>query len=125
MSLFRSFVFGVTGIATAALSLTAQNPPPASTEWAYGGGPRQIRYSPLTQINRSNVTTLEATWTYDTGEAGALQTQPTVVDGVLYGYTASHKLFALNAATGARLWTFDPGVPSAGPNRGVMYWRGA
>ena len=40
------------------------------------------------------------------------------------GYTPSHKLFALNAATGARLWMFDPGVASAGPNRGVMYWRG-
>jgi quinoprotein glucose dehydrogenase len=112
------------GNVAAVLSLVAQNPAPlSSTEWGYGGGPRQIRYSPLIQINRSNVTTLTTAWTYDTGETGALQTQPVVVDGVLYGYTASHKLFALNAATGARLWVFDPGVASSGPNRGVMYWR--
>ena len=39
-------------------------------------GPQQIRYSPLTQINRDNVTTLAAAWTYDTDEPGALQTQP-------------------------------------------------
>jgi quinoprotein glucose dehydrogenase len=124
MSFCRWFAVAITGVATAALSLAAQNPPAASSEWTYGGGPRQIRHSPLAEINRSNVTSLTAAWTYDTGEAGALQTQPTVVDGVLYGYTASHKLFALNALTGGRLWVFDPGVASSGPNRGVMYWRG-
>src|SRR5688572_27034068 len=91
------------GIAASAVQPDAQSGL-ASTEWGYGGGIRQIRYSPLTQINRSNVTTLTAAWTFDTGEAGALQTQPTVVDGILFGYTTSHKLFALNAATGARLW---------------------
>ena len=112
-------------VVTTVALVGAQIPsPPASTEWGYGGGVRQIRYSPLTQINRTNVATLTPAWTYDTGEAGALQTQPVVVDGVLYGYTSSHKLFALNAATGARLWVFDPGVSSGGPNRGVMYWRG-
>ena len=105
-----------------ATSMSAQAPARlSSTEWGYGGGPRQTRYSPLDQITRNNVATLTTAWTYDTSEIGALQTQPVVVDGVLYGYTASHKLFALNAATGARLWVFDPGVPSSGPNRGVMY----
>ena len=29
-----------------------------------------------------------------------MQTQPVVVDDVLYGYTPTHKAFALNAATG-------------------------
>jgi quinoprotein glucose dehydrogenase len=118
--------FAVSAIAAiTVLSLAAQSPAPlSSTEWGYGGGVRQIRYSPLTDINRTNVTTLTTAWTYDTGEAGALQTQPVVVDGVLYGYSSSHKLFALNAATGALLWVFDPGVASTGPNRGVMYWRG-
>jgi glucose dehydrogenase len=65
---------------------------------------------------------LEVAWTYDTGEPGAMQTQPVVVGDVLYGITPTHKTFALNAATGAPLWTFDPGIRGSGPNRGVMYW---
>jgi quinoprotein glucose dehydrogenase len=131
----RAAIVAVAGLSAAALSLAARTrqgaPPanvatrtPSSSEWGYGGGPRQIRYSPLDQISRTNVGTLATAWRYDTGEAGPLQTQPVVVDGVLFGYTPSHKLFALNAATGAHLWTFDSGLSGAGPNRGVMYWRG-
>src|SRR6516165_2061000 len=94
----------------------------SSPDWLYGGGLEQRRYSPLTQINHSNVQQLQVAWTYDTGEPGAMQTQPVVVGAVLYGYTPTHKAFALNAATGAPLWTFDPGITGSGPNRGVMYW---
>ena len=63
---------------------------------------------------------LELAWTYDTGETGAMQTQPMIVDDVLFGYTPAHKTFALNAATGAQLWTFDSGIRGSGPNRGFM-----
>ena len=94
----------------------------AAPYWGYGGGPEQRRYSPLNQINRSNVKQLEVAWTYDTGEPGAMQTQPVIVGDVFYGYTPTHKAFALDAATGTPLWTFDPGVRGSGPNRGVMYW---
>lgn len=90
---------------------------------AYGGGPEQIRYSSLRQINRTNVKQLTVAWTYDTGETGGLQTQPIVVDGVLFGYTPTHKMFAVRAATGERLWTFDSKIVGRGPNRGVMYWH--
>jgi glucose dehydrogenase len=93
--------------------------------WGYGGGPAQIRYSALSQITRANVTRLEVAWTFDTGEPGALQTQPVMAGGVVYGYTPSDKLFALDAATGRHRWTFDAGVRSSGPNRGVMVWTGA
>jgi quinoprotein glucose dehydrogenase len=107
------------------VAAAAQSPSRASRYrgWAgYGGGPEQIRYSSLTQINRTNVRQLAIAWTYDTGEPGALQTQPVVVGDVVYGYTAMHKTFALRASTGEHLWTFDSGVRSGGPNRGVMYW---
>lgn len=93
-------------------------------EWpGYGGGPEQIRYSTLTQINRTTVKQLQVAWTFDTGEPGAMQTQPVVVDGVMYGYTPTHKTFAIKADTGERVWTFDSGLPGNGPNRAVMYWR--
>ncbi len=96
----------------------------SAADWpAYGGGPEGTRYSPLTEINRSNVKQLEAAWTFDTGDgAGATQTQPIVVDGVLYGVTPKHKVVALDAGTGKLLWTFDSGVPARGANRSVVYW---
>ena len=106
---------------TASLTIDAQRPA-APAVWGYGGGPEQIRYSPLKQIDRTNVKQLQLAWTYDTGENGAMQTQPLVVGDVLFGYTPSQKMFAVNAATGAHLWTFDSGLKSTGPNRGLMYW---
>ena len=43
----------------------------ANSDWlSYGGEPEQDHYSPLAQINRSNVSHLQLAWTYDTGEAG-------------------------------------------------------
>jgi quinoprotein glucose dehydrogenase len=93
-------------IATTAALGTAAQDTRGPAAWGYGGGPLQIRYSPLTQISRANVAQLEVAWTYNTGEPGALQTQPVVVEDVLYGYTPTHKTFALNAATGEPLWTF-------------------
>jgi quinoprotein glucose dehydrogenase len=113
----------------AAVPLVSREPaqPPdqsaAAREWpAYGGGPAQMRYSSLRQINRANVKQLQVAWTYDSGETGGLQTQPVVVDGVLYAYTPSHKTFAVRAATGELLWTFDSHIQGRGPNRGVVYW---
>lgn len=88
----------------------------------YGGGPEQIRYSSLRQIDRGNVKRLAVAWTYDTGEKGGTQTQPIVVGNVLYGYTPTHKAFAVSADTGKHLWTFDPGARGSGANRGLMYW---
>ena len=110
-------------VLTTAAAVAQRPDQPASGIWGYGGGPAQTRYSPLTQINRANVAKLEVAWTYDTGEPGALQTQPVVVRDVLYGFTPTHKAFAVDAATGRQLWTFDPGVRGAGPNRGAMYWE--
>ena len=96
--------------------------PRPGSAFLYGGGPEQTRYSSLRQIDRSNVSTLQVAWSYDTGEPGGLQTQPLVVDGVLFGYTPSHKTFAVRADTGAVLWTFDAATKGTGPNRGLMYW---
>ena len=92
-------------------------------DWpAYGGGPANIHYSPLAQINRSNVKQLEIAWTFDTGEQGGPQTSPIIVGGVLYGITPTQKVFALNAATGKLLWKFDSGIKGTQPDRGLAYW---
>jgi quinoprotein glucose dehydrogenase len=95
----------------------------ATVGWpAYGGGPESTRYSPLDQINRQNVRRLEVAWTYDSGEEGGLQSNPIVVDGVLYTTTPKSGVVALDAATGALRWRFDSGIETAGPSRGVTYW---
>ncbi len=93
-------------------------------DWpAYGGGPDGIRYSKLTRINRQNVTQLKVAWSYDTGDGpGDPETQPIIVDGVLYGVTCKHNAFALDAATGRVLWQFRSGLTGSGPNRAVTYW---
>jgi len=96
----------------------------AEHDWpAYGGGPAGTRYSDLKQINRTNVKQLAVAWSYDTADgAGDPQTQPILVDGVLYGVTPRHKAIALDGATGKLLWTFDSGIAGRGPNRSVVYW---
>ena len=99
----------------------------ADRDWpAYGGNPAGTRYSPLNQITRANVTRLHVAWTYDTKDgAGDPQTQPILVNGVLYGVTPRHKVIALDGATGKLLWTFDSGIAGRGPNRGLVWWSAA
>ncbi|MDE3198830.1 MAG: PQQ-binding-like beta-propeller repeat protein, partial [Acidobacteriota bacterium] len=109
----------------AAVYFTPGHATPADqSDWpAYGGGPSDARYSPLTQIGRKNVSKLRVAWRYDTRDgAGDPQTQPIVVGGVLFGLTPRHQAIALNAATGKLLWTFDSGTEGRGPNRSLVYW---
>ena len=101
---------------------------------AYLGDKSSSQYTPLTQINKSNVKALKVAWTYHTGDADLeknrtqIQCNPLVIDGILYGSTPRLKFFALDAATGKRLWTFDPFAKKAfaafgmGVNRGLAYW---
>ena len=94
-----------------------------NADWAtYNGSPDNLHYSTLKQINTANVAQLKPVWSYDTQETGGLQTQPLIVGGVLFGYTPHQKVFALNAATGKLLWTFDSGEGVARPERGAAYW---
>jgi len=107
-----------------------------NADWpVYGGNKAGNRYSPLTQINSSNVKKLQLAWAYDTGDNSSpnekgidLQCQPIVIKGILYAVTPRMKLFALNAATGKELWKFDPFVnpvikPTIHAVRGVTYWE--
>ncbi|NUR54319.1 MAG: PQQ-binding-like beta-propeller repeat protein [Acidobacteria bacterium] len=83
----------------------------APPDWPhYGGGPDQHRYSPLTQITPANVRSLRAAWTYDTRDAfdgSEMQCQPVVAHGVLYATSPKLRVFALDAATGKEIWSFD------------------
>ena len=91
-----------------------------------GADPGNSRYSPLTQINRTNVNNLRVAWTYHSGDgASQIQATPIVVDGVLYTTTPALAVVALNAANGAEIWRFDPFANrerESHANRGVVYW---
>lgn len=107
---------GVVAAAVRGAKGTAQDWP------VYNGGVNGDHYSPLTQIDRSNVHQLKVAWTFDTQEKGGLQANPLVVGRTLYAYTPSQKVIALDAATGKLIWSFDPGSPGSQPTRGLSYW---
>src|SRR5436305_10253600 len=76
----------------------------------YGGSPEGTRYSPLKQINRSNVSRLHVAWSYDVSAGagrGGLQTHPIVVHGTVYGNTPAGHVVALDGASGKPVWTWD------------------
>lgn len=106
-------------------SLSAQN-----RSWStYGGGLDNTHYSALTQVNRKNVAKLKVAWTYDTGDAfpgSEMECNPIVVNGTLYATTPKLRAVAVDAATGALKWSFDPNeghrVINKMRNRGVTFW---
>ena len=67
-------------------------------------------YSPLTQINRSNVAGLRQVWTRPMG-AGVQEATPLVYRGVMYLPNPSDDTQALQAATGELLWEYKRPVP--------------
>ena len=103
-------------------------------DWpAYGGTHRAARYSPLDQITPDNVGELEQIWEFRTGdlpendEPFGNQNTPIKVGDRLYLCSALNKISALDAATGAEFWTYDPETPvdAIGYNascRGLIYF---
>src|SRR5438034_2245053 len=88
--------------------------------WPINGGVDNIRYSPLAQINRDNVSRLQVAWIYDSHDAfkgSEMQSNPIVVDGVLYATTPTLHVVALKAETGREIWTFDPGAAGGARTR--------
>ena len=111
-------------------------------EWRWTeGAPGAGRYSPLTDINRTNVGQLRVAWTYRHGDVydggllpdhvnkgTAFEGTPIVTDGRLIFSTPYNRVIALDAQSGRELWTFDPHTDTARRfanmliNRGVAYW---
>ncbi len=84
---------------------------PRKADWPLNGGVGNARYSPLTQVSKENVRQLQVAWTYTSGDhftASEMQSNPVVVDGVLYATTPTMQVVAVNAATGTELWKYDP-----------------
>jgi len=99
---------------------------------AHGRTSSEQRYSPLDQINESNVGELSLAWYTDLDTNRGQEATPIVVDGVLYSTSAWSKVQAVDAKTGRLLWQYDPEVPGIWDvraccgvqNRGVAVWKG-
>jgi quinohemoprotein ethanol dehydrogenase len=101
-------------------------------EWVlHGKDTREQRYSPLDQIDTSNVERLGLAWQFDLGTERGLEATPLVRDGVLYLTGGWSRVYAIDARRGALLWSYDPKVPGATArngccdvvNRGVALWK--
>jgi alcohol dehydrogenase (cytochrome c) len=99
----------------------------SASEWpAYNGGYDATRFSPVTQINTSNVASLTEVARFKLPETMAFQSGPVLIDGTLY-VTTSTNTYAIDARTADQRWRhhFEPKSMGLGtPVRGVGYADG-
>lgn len=88
-------------------------------DWVtYAGGYTAQRHSPLSVINRMNVTRLVPQWVFKIGGDENLRVTPLVYDGVMY-ITSHSGLKAVEADSGREQWSYDYG---GWLNRGAALW---
>jgi quinohemoprotein ethanol dehydrogenase len=91
---------------------------PPMRDWPLSGGSSfNQRYSPLDQINRTNVHKLKGMWRTHLNGSGleprfSAEASPVVYDGVLYISTGENDVFALEVETGAILWEYNANLDS-------------
>ena len=125
-----------------------QAPAPPGAWGAYGGDPGGSKFADLDQIDRTSVADLTLAWTWETGEEpitgprrpvrgqsvipGNFEVTPLVLGDTMVLSTPYNRVVALDAGTGAEIWTYDPrtvewGQPPNGTglvHRGVAVWSG-
>ncbi len=92
----------------------------------------ETRFSKLSQITTDNVKKLGLMWTYPLESSRGVEATPLVVDGIMYVTASWSVVHAIDARTGKRIWTFDPGIDKEKGykgccdvvNRGVALWKG-
>lgn len=139
----RTYVIAAAIVATAIGSAKRSTTSAAEVDWPYYGGDQGgMKYSALEDINRDTVQRLSVAWQWSPAEKalaefgtrpGTFQNTPLMIGNVLYVSTPYNRVVALNAESGAELWSYDPkayedGQPPNGTgfvHRGVAAWRDA
>ncbi|MBS1576879.1 MAG: PQQ-binding-like beta-propeller repeat protein [Bacteroidetes bacterium] len=128
MSLQNACLFAL--LISSLLSCRNNNTVELSKEWrTYRGDDGINAYSGLNQINRDNVSMLQVAWIYrsgDTSKNSTIETNPLIINGILYGISPKQKTFALDAKTGKEIWTFNPydsNSQEGGVSRGLTWWE--
>ncbi|REG94443.1 outer membrane protein assembly factor BamB family protein [Algoriphagus antarcticus] len=100
-----------------------------NADWPeYNGDGARSHYSQLVQIDTSNVSKLKIAWTYSSGGKDTLrnlsqiQSNPIIIDGVIFGVSADTEAFALEAESGKELWKTAIKEKNGTTSRGVTYW---
>src|ERR1017187_5997645 len=111
---------------------TFNDPLPGS--WlTYGKSQSETRYSPLKQIDTSNVKRLGLAWSYAVGAGGANQEgTPLVWNNTIYGITTWSVVYAVDGRTGKEIWRWDPEINQSAirgmtgniVNRGIALYNG-
>ena len=122
-----------TALAAVALGALAQGlqaapaaPPPAVTDkmiendaangrdvLSWGLGTQGQRYSPLKQVNSSNASRLVPAWAFSFGgeKQRGQESQPLIHGGRMFVTGSYSRIWALDAATGQKLWRYDHRLP--------------
>nr|WP_315406586.1 PQQ-dependent dehydrogenase, methanol/ethanol family [uncultured Pseudomonas sp.] len=115
------------GVDEAAIRATER----AGGEWlSHGRTYAEQRFSPLKQIDASNVRSLGLAWYMDLDNTRGLEATPLFHDGVIYTSMSWSRVIAVDAASGKELWRYDPEVAKVkartsccdAVNRGVALW---
>src|SRR5271157_5654529 len=104
-------------------------------QWAvYGKDYANTRFSPLKSINTGNVSHLTFAYSFQLGSLRSNESTPLVIGDTMYVSTSwgPKYVYALDAATGAEKWTYEPDIPDDVlqyaccdvNNRGVAYADG-
>jgi quinoprotein glucose dehydrogenase len=128
---FQSIHFSILFLAVFSFFMFSGCRNDADTWAVYKADAESSSYSPLSSINRANIRQLKPAWSFtpndaaDSNRFGRSQSNPIVADGVLYSTSARHRLYAIDAASGKLIWSFDPfnGGPGGGAYRGVSFWQ--
>lgn len=96
---------------------------PRETWPTYNGDYSGRRYSPLDQINSSNVKNLTLAWAYQ-GHTVSIKSTPLAVNGILY-FTVPDNVFAIDARTGREIWhyKYKPNNGDHIGHRGVAMYK--
>ncbi len=142
----RPLVIGVVAVAwgvfVSAPSTLAQSSTPVGEWRAFGADPANTKYSPLDQITTENFTDLEIAWRWTSTSTevasrrpdirpSTFKTTPLMVGGLVYASTALGQVAAVDAGTGALVWSYDPQTydrldrPAnmGWQHRGVSFWN--
>jgi len=90
----------------------------------YWGSYTSEHFSELTQIDRSNVSQLQARWAMPMPGSSPLESTPLVVDGVLYTSGPPGDVYALDARSGLLIWKFHRQQERVNPFQVNPYNRG-
>lgn len=105
------------GIAMAPAFTSAELGEEAGANWiTNGGGTSNDRYSTLSEINTENVKELKGDWMTKIGQNAtaakfSAEGQALEYEGTIYISDGANDVFAIDAANGHRLWTYEPHLP--------------